>query len=72
MKATIDRIEGGLAILILKDDPGFLFNLPVDVLPACKEGDVIDITITRDPESTQATKERVSSLIEKLKKKSNQ
>jgi hypothetical protein len=35
------------------------------------EGDIIDITITRDPESTKAAKVRVSSLIEKLKQKSN-
>jgi hypothetical protein len=30
------------------------------------------ITITRDPESTKAAKERVTSLIEKLKQKSIQ
>jgi len=71
VKATIDRIEAGAAVLVLRDDPGVVFNLPVSILPACKEGDIIDITITRDPESTQAAKERVSSLIEKLRKKSD-
>jgi len=34
-----------------------------------KEGDILDIAITRDVQETEATKERVSTLLEKLKKK---
>ena len=71
MKATIDRIEGNLAILITRDEKPITFDLPVPFLGDTRVGDIVDITITRDPESTQATKERVSSMIEKLKKKSN-
>lgn len=71
MKATIDRIEGNLAVLITRDDKSIIFNLPLSFLGDAREGDIINITITRDPESTKDAKERVTSLIEKLKQKSN-
>lgn len=71
MKATIDRIEGNLAILITQDEKPITFNLPVPFLGDAREGDIVDITITQDTGSTQTTRERVSSMIEKLKKKSN-
>jgi len=34
-----------------------------------KEGDILDIAITRDVQETEDAKERVSSLIEKLRNK---
>jgi hypothetical protein len=71
LKATIDRIEGNLAVLITRDDKSIIFNLPLSFLGDAREGDIINITITRDPESTKDAKERVTSLIEKLKQKSN-
>jgi hypothetical protein len=71
MKATIDRIEGSLAVLISHESNPVTFNIPISFLGDCHEGDIIDIAITRDPESTKAAKVRVSSLIEKLKQKSN-
>lgn len=68
MKATIDRFEGDLAVLIMQD--GTRFNLPVSLLPeSCREGDVLNITIERDLEETTQARERVSSLMERLKKK---
>jgi hypothetical protein len=36
----------------------------------CKEADVLNISFERDPEATEQAKERVSGLMEKLKKKS--
>ena len=71
MKATIDRIEGSLAVLITHESNPVTFNIPTSFLGDCREGDIIDIAITRDPESTKSAKVRVSSLIEKLKHKSN-
>ena len=71
MKATIDRIEGFLAVLITHESNPVTFNIPTSFIGDCREGDIIDIVITRDPESTKAVKVRVSSLIEKLKQKSN-
>jgi hypothetical protein len=68
MRATIDRIEGTLAVLISQDDESVRVNLPVSLLPpGCREGDIITIGIERDTPATTAAKERVSDRIEKLK-----
>ena len=67
--ATVDRIEGELAVLLLRGDEKIKFNLPVVFLAGIKEGDVINIAITKDAVATDEAKERVVSLIEKLKKK---
>jgi hypothetical protein len=70
MKATIDRIEGGLAVLLVGEDGKTRVNVPLILLPeGCREGDILDITIVRDEKATRETKDQVSSLIEKLKKK---
>ena len=46
--AIVDRIEGELAVLLLRGDARVTFNLPVVFLAGIKEGDVVDITITKD------------------------
>ena len=70
MRAVIDRVEGKLAVLLVGDESTKL-NVPLSLLPVgCKEGDVLNISFERDPEATEQAKERVSSLMEKLKKKS--
>ena len=69
MKATIDRIEEGVAVLISRDDAMLRINVPGSLLPAgSREGDVITINIERDAEVTLMAKERVTGLIENLKK----
>ena len=71
MKATIDRFEEDLAVLIVRGEVPTVLHIPVWLLPEeCKEGDILDICISRDVEGTEAAKKRVSDLIEKLKKKS--
>ena len=67
--ATVDRIEGELAVLLLRGDENIKFNLPLIFLAGIKEGDVVDITITKDAAATDEAKERVSYLIENLKRK---
>ena len=70
MKAVIDRVEGELAVLLLGDKGEFRLNFPLSLLPAgCKEGDILNISIERDLAATEQTKERVTDLMEKLKKK---
>jgi len=70
MRAVIDRVEGELAVLLLGNKGEFRLNIPLSLLPAgCKEGDVLNISIEREPEATQQVKERVSGLMDKLKKK---
>lgn len=67
---TLDRIEEGTAVLLVRDDEKIRINIPFTLLPeGSKEGDILDITITKDVKETEDTKERVSSLLEKLQKK---
>jgi len=67
--ATMDRIEGVLAVLLLRGDEKVKFNFPVVFLAGINEGDVVNIDITKDATATDEAKERVMSLIEQLKKK---
>jgi hypothetical protein len=70
MKATIDRIEGTVAVLIPREDESVRVNIPVSLLPpGCREGDILTIRIERDRAATEVAQERVSGLIEKLKKR---
>ncbi len=70
MKATLDRFEDGCAVLLVRDDEAIEIDVPAFLLPeGCEEGDILDITIKRDAEGTVEARERVSRLIEKLKKK---
>jgi hypothetical protein len=48
MKATVDRIEEGYAIIILVDDELVSFPVPLDLMPDLAEGDILDITIRKD------------------------
>ena len=68
MKATIDRVEGTMAVLILQDDEAVRFNIPVSFLPpGCREGDILTIGIERDTTGTKEAKERLSGRIKRLK-----
>ncbi|MFB3766449.1 MAG: DUF3006 domain-containing protein [Methanotrichaceae archaeon] len=71
MKATLDRIEGEMAVILVRNDESTRLNIPVVMLPeGSQEGDILDISITRDEKETEDSKARVSSMIERLKKKS--
>jgi len=71
MKATVDRIEEGIAVLVDRKDDTRRISIPALLLPegTC-EGDIITLTLERDEGATAAAKARVSGLIEKLKKHS--
>ena len=69
-RATLDRIECSTAVLLLRGEESVKINFPLFLLPPeCKEGDILSITIVKDSQETEATKERVSNLLEKLKSK---
>ena len=71
MKAVIDRIEGDLAVVLVGEKGEIKLNIPLSLLPeGCKEGEVLNISIERDPEATAQAKERVTGLMDKLKQKS--
>ena len=70
MKVSIDRIEGTVVVLISRADESVRVNVPLSLLPpGCREGDILTIRIERDIQATEAAQERVSGLIEKLKKR---
>lgn len=69
-KVTLDRIEEDVAVLFVRDEEKIKINIPIFLLPLdSREGDILDITITRDVQETADAKERVSSMLEKLKNK---
>ena len=69
-KVTLDRIEENIAVLLVRDEEKIKINIPLILLPSgSKEGDILDIAIIRDVQGTEAAKERVSALLEKLKNK---
>ncbi len=71
-KVTLDRIEECTAVLLVRDEETVKINIPIFLLPPeSKEGDILDITIAKDVQETEDTKERVSSLLEKLQNKRN-
>jgi hypothetical protein len=70
MKAVIDRVEGELAVLLLGDE-SIKLNILLSLLPAgCREGDILNMSFERDVVGTEQAKEKVSGLMDKLKKKS--
>jgi len=72
-KVTLDRIEGSIAVLILRDEESVKINIPLFLLPQeSKEGDILNISIVKDARETEAAKERVLNLLEKLKNKNQE
>lgn len=70
MKATLDRIEGNMAVLLIRDGEMIKLNVPLTLLPeGYEEGDILGITIERDVSATKDAKGRSKNLIEKLKHK---
>jgi len=67
MKAIVDRIEGDLAVLLLEPEEKIQFTVPSLLLPGIQEGDIVDISVTRDEAATNDAKAMSSDLIRKLK-----
>lgn len=67
IRAAVDRIEGTIAVLVSQDDESVRVNVPLSLLPpGCREGDIVTITIDRDPQATTAARDRVSDRIDTL------
>jgi len=70
IKATLDRIEDQIAVLLIRPEETTELSILLSLLPeGSKEGDILNIYITKDMQETEQAKERVSSLLEKLKNK---
>ncbi|MDY9925156.1 DUF3006 domain-containing protein [Methanosarcina sp.] len=72
-KVTLDRIEGSTAVLLLREEESIKLSIPLFLLPPeSKEGDILNLSIDRDVQETEAAKERVSALLDKLKNKNKE
>lgn len=70
LKTTLDRIENKIAVLLVRPEETTKISIPLSLLPeGSKEGDILNIDITKDMQETEQAKERVSSLLDKLKNK---
>lgn len=70
IKTTLDRIENGIAVLLVRPEEIITIRIHLSLLPeGTKEGDILNIEITKEIQETEQAKERVSSLINKLKNK---
>jgi hypothetical protein len=70
VRATIDRIENGIAVLILHSGSQKPLVLPSALLPdGCREGDIVMLTLERDPVGTQKEQDGIEEQVERLKKR---
>jgi hypothetical protein len=70
VRATIDRIENGIAVLILHSISQKPVVLPSALLPdGCREGDIVTLTPERDPVGTQKERDEIAQQVEHLKKR---
>jgi hypothetical protein len=68
--ATVDRIEEQNAVLLVRKEESEKLIVPLSLLPAdIKEGDILEIEIRQDILGTEQARERVVSLLDRLKKK---
>ena len=67
IKAFIDRIESGLAVILFSDGSGVQFDLPLEYLPPGTEaGDHLVIAFQLDPESREETLRNITELKKRL------
>jgi hypothetical protein len=72
IKAFIDRIESGMAVILLSDDSGVQFDLPLEYLPPGTEaGDHLVITFQLDPESREETLRNIAEMKKRLAENSD-
>ena len=72
IKAYVDRIESGLAVILLSDGSGVQFDLPLEYLPQGTEaGDHLLINFQLDPESREETLRNITELKKRLTKDSD-
>lgn len=70
LKFTVDRIEEGYAVLLLRNEESTIVNWPLKAIPfSISEGDVLIFKIEKDEEEKDAARERVKSLLQKLQEK---
>jgi hypothetical protein len=67
LKVYIDRIDEGVATVVLSEDDTKHFNVPATFLPGgVKEGDHLQLTFKKDRESRDAEKKKANELLKEL------
>jgi len=67
-EVEVDRVEDGIAVLVLSDDDKVKFNLPVKYLPeGARDGDHLQVRLKMDERSREEQKTRVSELLKELR-----
>ena len=71
IRVSLDRIEEGLAVLLLlRDDESVRFTFPRALLPRnAREGDIREIAIRRDVAATDEARRRVAERIERMRRR---
>lgn len=70
-KATLDRVEDGVAVLLPTQDERSPITLPQGFLPeGAREGHIIQMDLEIDEAATQETRKRVEWLLGELAKRS--
>ena len=69
MRAVVDRIENGQAVVLFGDDE-IKVDIPVRFLPeGIKEGNILRVEFTIDKEAERKQREKISQLLNSLKNK---
>ena len=72
IRAFVDRIEGGKAVLLLGEDEKQSSIIPKEILPeGVGEGAVLTMMLQYEPELTSEATEEVRNLINKLSKQTD-
>jgi len=66
MKAVIDQIDG--AWIVLVDDQGRSFTIPIECFLEGEEGDHVEIVITKDDVEQAKAEERIQDLRTQLRR----
>jgi len=66
--ATLDRIEGGVGVLLTNPEAQII-NIPLKFLPNdIKEGDILCLTINLESEQTLAEKQQAKEILNEILK----
>lgn len=69
MKVTVDRFEGGIAVLLVRPEETQTILFPRELLPGVEEGALLEVIVTPEREATREARKRTASLIDRLRKK---
>ncbi|MCC7575635.1 MAG: DUF3006 family protein [Methanomethylovorans sp.] len=69
-KATLDRIENRIAVLLIRPEESTKVCIPLSLLPeGSKEGDILNIDIAKDMPGKENAKTRAFTLFNDLQSK---